>query len=150
VTSWLILITIVLLGGAYFLAISGKSTERQTQTTKSSCAINLDNRCIELERADTNARRIKGLSDRKSMDTYQGMLFVFDHAQEQCFWMKDMHFALDMVFVDNNKKIVKIDKNISPDTYPQNYCADGARYVIELNSGIADRAGLKIGQELAI
>jgi uncharacterized membrane protein (UPF0127 family) len=146
----IVLAIIILLAVAYFFAISGKSNEQKTQTVKSTCTINLDNRCIDLERADTNSKRIQGLSDRTSMDTYKGMLFVFDVAQEQCFWMKDMHFSLDMVFVDNNKKIVKIDKNISPDTYPQDFCAEGVRYVIELNAGIADRAGLKIGQELAI
>lgn len=104
--------------------------------------------CYPLERADTNQTRIKGLSGRENLPPRTGMLFVFERPAEQCIWMKDMSFSLDIIWLDEAKKITKIEQNVSPDTYPATFCADETKYVIELNSGDAQDLGLSPDQQL--
>jgi hypothetical protein len=104
--------------------------------------------CFGLEVADTDEKRIKGLSGRDSLPDNGGMLFVFDRAEEQCFWTKDMRFNLDIIWIDEQKKIIKIQENISPDTYPGSFCGDNTKYVLEFNRGFASKYGLKAGTTL--
>jgi uncharacterized membrane protein (UPF0127 family) len=97
--------------------------------------------------ADTEAERKRGLGDRKSLSQNEGMLFVDEQQGRQCFWMKDMRFAIDIIWVDNDKRITAIERNLDPSSYPQTYCAEG-QYVIELNAGEAGKNNLKAGQRL--
>lgn len=107
------------------------------------------NICVVLEKAESEASRVQGLSGRKNMAPTQGMLFVFDQSAKQCMWMKDMHLNIDIIWLDEDKKIVEIKKNIAPETYPETFCADG-KYVIEVLAGTADNAGLRPGQYLSL
>lgn len=104
--------------------------------------------CVELETAATREAQIKGLSGRESMPDNQGLLFVFEKADEKCIWMKDMKFSLDIIWVNENKEIIDIKRGVSPKTYPKNYCAGPTKYVIELNAGVAAKARLGVGQKL--
>ncbi len=107
--------------------------------------------CVALEIADSPKEREHGLSDRRSLADTAGLLFVFDRAGKQCFWMKDMRFSIDMIWLDGDKKILKIERGVSPATYPQTFCPpQPAQYVIEVNDGVADRAGLAVGQRLKL
>ncbi len=107
--------------------------------------------CVTLETARTNSALILGLSGRTSMDRARGMLFVFDQPSRQCMWMKDMHFALDMLWLDDQNQIIHIEKNVKPESYPDSYCGpENSKYVVELNTGIADQAGLHNGQKLEL
>lgn len=106
-------------------------------------------KCISLETARTNSALILGLSGRESMPRDHGMLFIFDIPGKQCMWMKDMHFSLDMVWLDEKHRIVHIEKDLQPETYPKSFCSPKpAKYVVEVNSGIATQAGLQEGQQL--
>jgi uncharacterized membrane protein (UPF0127 family) len=96
--------------------------------------------CVFLERADTPGSRARGLSGRVSMDKTSGMLFVFDHPQQVCIWMKDMKFPLDLLWLDTDHRIVKTKANVSPETYPETFCVDNVQYVIELKAGVASQA----------
>lgn len=106
------------------------------------CAVNMDI-------ADSNSERGKGLSGRISMKDDQGMIFVFDQPQIQCFWMKDMNFSLDMIWLNEQKEVINIMDSIKPETYPNQFCSDlPAKYVIELTAGSANRLGIQQGQAL--
>jgi uncharacterized membrane protein (UPF0127 family) len=109
--------------------------------------LELNNRTYHLESATTTAEREKGLGGRRSMADDHGMVFVFGTDSRQCFWMKDTHFALDMIWVSSAKKIAAIEKNVVPGTYPTVFCHTG-RYVIELNAGVAASNKISVGQEL--
>ena len=78
---------------------------------------------IQLRVADTEATQVQGLSGFTTLPTNQGMLFVFSKLNYYAFWMKDMQFPLDVVWmkqVENNKyRAVSVIQNVSPDTYPQ-------------------------------
>jgi uncharacterized membrane protein (UPF0127 family) len=102
-----------------------------------------------LDLANTPELQAKGLGGRASMERGQGMIFVFDAPAKQCFWMKDMHFSLDIIWLDAQKKVVHIEKNVSPDTFPKSYCpTEPAQYVIELNAGEAQKSDIHVGQTL--
>lgn len=158
----LLLVVVILVGimgfsiwGMYETFIVAKKTPMSSQpeqATYDTTCLRLvqDTECIAtLEIADDDAKRIKGLSGRESMAEDRGMLFVSDTVEKQCFWMRDMQFSLDMIWVDESKRITQIEENITPETYPQQYCSpDKDKYVIELNAGQSKALGLKTGQTL--
>ena len=91
----------------------------------------------------------KGLGGRASMPEDSGMLFVFPAEAPRCFWMKDMRFPLDIIWLSKQKQVVYVQSEVSPATYPDDFCPpQGAQYVIELNSGEAARAGITVGEKL--
>ncbi len=99
--------------------------------------------------ADTEAKRIKGLGGLSSIPRDYGMFFIFNSADYQSIWMKDMLFSIDIIWIDENNKIVHIEKNISPDTYPKIFTAPlKARYVLEMNAGMSESYNLKIGEAI--
>lgn len=101
--------------------------------------------------ADTPELRSQGLSGTDSLPINEGMLFVFKQENHACFWMKGMKYSLDMVWLDQNKKVVNLQANISPSTYPdQNFCSryKKALYVIELNAGEIENSRIGLGQTL--
>lgn len=102
----------------------------------------------ELMRANNEAAKEKGLSGRPSMAPNAGMLFPYAAMEEQCFWMRDMKYSLDIIWLDRAKRVVHIEKNLAPETYPATYCAT-AQYVIELNAGETTRTGIKTGAVLS-
>lgn len=130
------------------LLLGAKSEKNEKKTKPPVTCLQIENNCFELEVADTEAEHIKGLSERNGLPQNQGMLFVFRQTEEQCFWMKDMRFNLDIIWTDEHKRITKIEKSVSPDTYPDSFCADNTKYVLEFNRGFADKYGLKTGTKL--
>lgn len=110
---------------------------------------------ILVEIANTARKRQKGLSKRESLAEREGMLFVF--AQEDVqppFWMKEMEFAIDIIWIDDDK-VVQIDENVpapesdTPDSelkfYPPNQPID---YVLEVKAGFADQNDIKVGDDI--
>jgi uncharacterized membrane protein (UPF0127 family) len=106
---------------------------------------------LSVEVASSDAQREQGLSDRTSLAEGQGMLFVFAPAKPVGFWMKDMHFALDMIFATEDGVIVKIDTDVSPDTYPNLFRSNvPVRYVLEVPAGYSKKAGIAVGQKIVV
>ncbi len=111
--------------------------------------ITIGNRSIMVEIADTEAKRVRGLSGREGLPDGQGMLFVFEEAGIRGFWMKDMLFDIDIVWIDENYTVVGVEKRVSPETYPQIFHSPGAvRYVLELPAGFSDVSGIDTGSRL--
>lgn len=110
--------------------------------------LDVKDQCIQLEWADTDQTRLKGLSGRESLDSDSGMLFIFEQPARECIWMKNMRFSIDIIWLDEAKTISKIERNVSPETYPATFCQDETMYVIELNAGEAEKLGLELGQKL--
>ena len=108
--------------------------------------ISAPNGVIHTMIADTPATEEKGLGNRDSLPSDSGMIFVFSQPGTYAFWMKDMHFPLDMVWINADKQVVGISDNISPDTYPNVFVPPSAiSYVLELNAGAASRFGIATG-----
>ena len=104
--------------------------------------------CIQIEIARTREERMKGLQDRRNLDKDRGMLFIFEKSKKHSFWMKDTFIGLDIVWIDGDKCIVTIMPNILPcetEQCPVYTPSKDARYVLEVNSGVAIELGLKVG-----
>src|SRR3989344_4688935 len=99
--------------------------------------------------ADTEEKRTKGLGGLASIPRDYGMFFVFDSSDYLNIWMKNMLFSIDIIWIDENFKIVRIEKNISPNTFPKIFTASvKARYILELNAEMSDVYGLNVGGEI--
>ncbi len=100
--------------------------------------VNIGNHNIGLWQAKTPDQKMHGLSGVNKMPTNRGLLFYFYPEESGCLWMKDMRFSLDMVWLDYYGKVLKVEHNASPDTYPQTFCPPShASNAIELNAGQA-------------
>jgi len=108
------------------------------------------NKNLSIEVVDTPELRSRGLSGRESLESNTGMLFVFENQRENnCFWMKDMKFSIDMVWMNEKKQVLNVAENVSPDTYPESFCpAEPAKYGLEINAGSATQAGITTGVTL--
>lgn len=104
---------------------------------------------VYVELARTPSEMSRGLSGRKSLPEDRGMLFVYDAAGFYHFWMPDMHFSIDIIWLDENYTIVDITYDLSPDTYPETFTsAQPAQYVLEVNAGWADLNEVSIGMQV--
>jgi uncharacterized protein len=101
----------------------------------------------KLEVARKDAERNKGLMDRDSLDADRGMIFVFSEQKIVTFWMKNVKFPLDIVFLDSHGGIVAI-KQMKPMDETGVDSLLPARYAIELKEGTAKAENLRIGQLL--
>ena len=106
---------------------------------------------IPVELATTSAAVQKGLSGRLSLDSDKGMLFVFSRPAIYRFWMPDMHFPLDIIWIKNGI-IVDISQNIPNIFDPKNpkfYTPSSpAQYVLEINADFSKNKGIKIGDSV--
>ncbi len=102
---------------------------------------------IEAEVAATDAHRQLGLMNRKSMPQQQGMLFVFNHENAHCMWMRNTLLPLSVAFLDAEGAIINIE-DMQPQT-ETNHCArKPARYALEMNLGWFAQRGIKPGMKL--
>lgn len=132
-------------GTACMIIVSGAFYKKSL----TSATVLVGSRAYHLEIANTPASRQKGLGERATMAQSAGMLFVFPSASTLCFWMKGMHFPLDMIWVNSNKQVIHIEQNVQPDTYPRSFCSNNpAKYVIELSAGQVAAAHLRANQQL--
>src|SRR5690606_11290472 len=126
-----------------FVAILGialgwyRSAVQAPQSEYAKALVTLEGRAIQADIADTSTKRQKGLGGREGLDEDSGMLFVFDHADEHCFWMKGVNFAIDILWFDVDKQLVYVEESVSPDTYSNSsFCPpEPAKYVLELAAG---------------
>ncbi len=103
---------------------------------------------IDVEIADTDRKRALGLMYRKTMEESQGMLFVFPISEPQSFWMKNTILSIDIMFVNENKEIVKIHKNTTPFSEKSLPSEKKAMYVVEVVAGFSDKYGIKEGDKI--
>lgn len=106
---------------------------------------------LSLAHANSPALRVRGLSGRTSLAPFHGMLFSFDEVGRHSIWMKDMRFSIDILWLDEERRIVEIAPQVAPETYPATFApTTPARYVIELPGGTAQRLGLMVGEQVGL
>lgn len=101
-----------------------------------------------LEVADTPAARTKGLMYRKKLDRRGGMIFIDDHDEVQKFWMQNTYVSLDMIFVNNDRRVVGILDSVPILNTEPRFVDQPSRYVIELPAGTARKDGIVVGSRV--
>lgn len=108
--------------------------------------IHVGGQVIHVSIADTRAMRALGLGGRAGLAYNEGMLFVFPRDDRYSFWMKDMLFPVDILWLAADGRVVYMVQRVDPNTYPKTFTPDAtARYVLELPSGYAGKHGVAIG-----
>lgn len=129
------------------------SLKLQMSWQKSQAVLKINDQLIQVEVAKTDEEITKGLSGRGKLEENQGMLFVFNKAGNYPFWMKEMKFSLDAVFM-NGQKVVDLAENIPFPKNNEQPQAFGAKVdfdkVLEVNSRTVKRLNIKIGDKIEI
>ena len=129
-----VLVVIIL----FFIAVKLFSSDKQ---------IVINNKVFKIELAQDASQQARGLSGRLNLAENRGMLFVMANKSRPSFWMKDMFFPLDIIWISNDK-VVDITNNapIVTDDYYITYAPkEPVDYVLEINAGLAEKYGIKIG-----
>lgn len=106
---------------------------------------------ILVEVADTNEKRVRGLSGHYALADGEGMLFVFERSDKYSFWMKEMLFPIDIIWIGEDFTIVDITENAEPSSYPNLFTPrNDVQYVLEVRDGFANQKELKIGDMVEI
>lgn len=103
---------------------------------------------INIEIADDDDKRTKGMMDRLSMKEEQGMLFLFPYETIQSFWMKNTVIPLDLIFVNRENVIVTIRKEAIPFDTGQYTSTKPAINVVEVVAGYTDLYGIRVGDKI--
>ena len=112
-----------------------------------SIRLNAGMHLIQAEVAQTPEERTIGLMFRKTMGANDGMLFAFDEAAPQCFWMKNTLLPLSAAFVSDDGVVVNIEE-MKPQTLDSHCSAKPVRFVLEMNQGWFAKRGIKSGTKL--
>ncbi len=111
--------------------------------------IRFGSKALNLEIVNTDELREKGLSGRESLAQNAGMLFEFDQTDQHCFWMRDMNFPIDIIWLDEHKKVVHIKENAQPSSYPERFCPETpSAYVLEVQAGLVRQENITVGSQL--
>ncbi|MDO8424281.1 MAG: DUF192 domain-containing protein [bacterium] len=125
---------LAVIAGSFYLVLQKPAPEKY-----SSPAVSIGNTTFAIEIADTEAERSKGLSGREALETGRGMLFIFPEPGPYAFWMKDMKFAIDIVWIDEALRVIGITRGVGPETFPQTFFPPGpVKYVMEVPAGAAE------------
>jgi hypothetical protein len=103
---------------------------------------------IDIEISDNDSKREVGLMGRPTMEERQGMLFIFEQAQFQSFWMHNTILPLDMLFIDASGEIKTIHKNTTPFSDQTYQSTVPVIYVLEVMGGFTDKYNVAVGDHI--
>lgn len=134
----------VLLLLVFFLVIGltpGKSKQNR---------VCFENHCFKVELATTVQEQARGLMFREGLETNRGMLFVFKQENKYGFWMKNMLFPLDIIWINENQEIVFMARNMRPcsETCRTILPDKKAKYVLEVNAGTIEKLDINLRDKL--
>jgi uncharacterized protein len=141
----IVLIAAAVIGGVWFW---GRMSRPNSQLPEKQ--ISIDGHTFTAEVASTMMQQATGLSFRKSIASDHGMLFVFNSPSIQNFWMKDMNFSIDMIWISGNK-IVGFAQDAAPQPGDPLWklkiysSPDGTDKVLEVTSGTVTKDNIKVG-----
>lgn len=122
----------------------------QTPPTAQS-KVRIGNVELTVDIADTPQLTAQGLSGREELPEEHGMFFIFPSSGIRSFWMKDMRFPIDIVWMDSSFRVVHITRNARPESFPETYAPDvPIQYVLEISAGAAEQHGIDVGDVAAL
>ena len=133
--------------------MSGIFTRFSTNTGKT---VKIEGATFQIDLAQSEKEKQLGLSDRSKLEQNKGMLFVFNQPDYYHFWMRNMNFPLDLIFIKDNT-VVSVLKNVQPaggnipvEKIPSFTSSTPADKVLEINSGLADKHKITPGDKVSI
>ncbi len=133
------------------ISFSQNSTKSLAPST-----VKIKNLVIHVDLAVTQDQQEKGLSIKNNMTDNEGMLFPFKTPGDYSFWMKDMKFPLDILWINSSNQIHHIEKNLQPCTFIL-FCPSvspgthsNSIYVLEVNSGYTTKHNVNVGDKVNI
>ena len=177
--SWVLVLVVIFIGIVAIIAVYPHSQPAPLSTTQNSMpstqsqsgssnsgstpdglynqvTLKAGNATVVADVSDTDILREQGLSGRTSLPDGTGMWFEFDTDGSYGFWMKDMDFSIDIVWVNASYTVVTVAANVSPDTYFKQsppevfYPTTPARYVLELPAGYAAAHDIADGTRIVV
>lgn len=104
-----------------------------------------------LYEAESDLQKQNGLSNTTQLEPQCGMIFYFDEPDYHSFWMKDMNYSIDIIYLDQNNEVVDIISNADPSSFPNSFKPqEKSRKVIEINGGESKKIGLKLGDKIGL
>lgn len=145
---------ILILAGIWFFGRqepAGEQIEHEQPQVQTQSTVTLNGYELGIEIVRTSEDQARGLSGRGSLRENTGMFFVYEEPLIPSFWMKDMNFPIDIIWVGNDKRIVDISENIAPETFPQLFRPRApVQYVLEVNAGWAKTHTVSVGNEIVL
>ena len=144
-------ITITILGA--ITLVCGEQLVISKTTRHKMCKIhgintNKDPLVLNLEIADTESKKVRGLSYRSHVPKKEGMLFVFRQPKKCVLWGKNTFIKLDVIFIDHNHRVLETAK-IEPQNL-KTICSSGpVKFAIEVNSGLVDKYNIRAGHKFS-
>ena len=139
-----IFIAAIIIGVVGLMSIPSESKLESVEFPRGT--IKVDDVPLEVQIADTEPRRVRGLMFQDELPSNQGMIFVFDNPGLYSLWMLNMQFSLDMIWFDGDGKVIHIEKDVPPCKTPleittcQSIIPDGqSLYVLEVTSGFVEK-----------
>jgi len=137
---------VILFLGVIAFFLSNQNIFLQKTTGNDIKYVKISGQMVKVDLALTQKEQEQGLSGRENLKNDEGMLFIFPKPLVNYFWMKDMNFPIDMIWIDKNFRVIYIQENALPSSYPDSF-GPGVdnQYVLELSSGFSEKNNLKIG-----
>jgi uncharacterized membrane protein (UPF0127 family) len=137
----------------FLLALAGMLPASLQRRPTRFITIYIQDKPFQAEIADTPEKHAKGLMFRTRIKDDFAMLFVFTEEEIRSFWMKNTLIPLDIIYLNSDKQIVDMYVSVPPcktDPCPGYESALPARFVVEINGGLAKKLKLKIGDKIFI
>jgi len=117
-------------------------------TTPQNPVLSIGTGRVTVDLARTPAEVERGLGGRESLGPQEGMFFVFPTPDRYAFWMRDMRFSIDVVWLDEALRVVDIKADTPPESYPATFAPSApARYVLEVPAGYTAAHRISIGTQ---
>ncbi|MFM7025953.1 MAG: DUF192 domain-containing protein [Limnohabitans sp.] len=144
----LVLLPRTLLLAVWLLACAWPAVAQQAQTQLPRTRLSAGMHLMDVQLAQTPQERQIGLMFRKDMPQHEGMLFVFEQAATQCFWMRNTLIALTAAFVADDGTIVNL-ADMKPQTDDSHCSTKPVRFVLEMNLGWFAKRNIQPGYKLS-
>ena len=159
-TIYILITVLVILFITFFVAninvvnLKNKNTDTNLKIYETTCGkyekrkLEISGKELLVDIADNECKMSLGLSWKASLID-EGMLVVFENVGNYSFWMKDMNFPIDILWINENLDVVGIEKNLSPDTFPKSFGSNYlVKYVLEVPAQYSDKNNIKTGDKI--
>jgi len=146
-----LILALALIAGCTQNTASGNESSTNNSGNGSLSKVCFGAKCFYVELAVTSEERARGLMFREHLDPDKGMLFIYQDEGVHYFWMKNTLIPLDMVWINGNREVISVSKDVQPcqtSQCPSIGPGQKVQYVLELNGGTSDEIGLAIGDKI--